>query len=142
MIVTVGEQVLVVPLSHIVESLRPGAGMIKRLGPTGSLIDVRGTYVPILTVANSLGIPQHEPDPERGVLIVVESDQGQAALLVDSIQDQRQVVVKSLDANYQPIAGVAGATILGNGRVALIIDVDALASRERLAARSSRAAAA
>jgi len=142
MIVTVGEQVLVIPLSHIVESLRPGAGMIKRLGPTGSLIDVRGTYVPILPVANSLGIIQHESNPERGVLIVVESDQGQAALLVDSIQDQRQVVVKSLDANYQPIAGVAGATILGNGRVALIVDVDALASQERVAARSLRAAAA
>ncbi|MCQ4503976.1 chemotaxis protein CheW, partial [Vibrio parahaemolyticus] len=63
--------------------------------------------------------------------IVVESDHGQAVLMVDSIQDQRQVVVKSLEANYEAIPGLAGATILGDGRVALILDVDALISRWR-----------
>ena len=65
------------------------------------------------------------------MLIVVESDQGQAVLMVDSIQDQRQVVVKSLEANYRAIHGLAGATILGDGRVALILDVDALIGRWR-----------
>jgi two-component system chemotaxis sensor kinase CheA len=75
------------------------------------------------------------------VLIVVDGDQGQMALLVDSIQDQRQVVVKSLEANYQAIDGVAGATILGDGRVALIVDVDALTASGRLGARGLAEAA-
>jgi two-component system chemotaxis sensor kinase CheA len=66
-------------------------------------------------------------DPERSVAILVETDGGaRNALLVDSIQDQRQVVIKSLEANYGTVAGIAAATILGDGRVALILDVDAL----------------
>ncbi|MFK3888612.1 chemotaxis protein CheA [Sphingomonas sp. NPDC079357] len=129
MIVTVGDQTFVIPLSHIVESLRPSDRSVTAIGINGSVLDVRGSYVPIYPVAEQLGIASGERDPEKAVLIVVEGDQGQAALLVDSIQDQRQVVVKSLEANYQAIDGLAGATILGDGRVALIIDVDALTSQ-------------
>ncbi|KQN94120.1 chemotaxis protein CheA [Sphingomonas sp. Leaf231] len=129
MIVTVGDQTFVIPLSHIVESLRPSDRSVTNIGVTGAVLDVRGAYVPIYPVAEQLGIGGGERDPEKAVLIVVEGDQGQAALLVDSIQDQRQVVVKSLEANYQAIDGLAGATILGDGRVALIIDVDALTSQ-------------
>ncbi len=129
MIVTVGHQTFVIPLSHIVESLRPSDGSVTAVGINGSVLDVRGSYVPIYPVAEQLGIDGGENDPQKAVLIVVEGDQGQAALLVDSIQDQRQVVVKSLEANYQAIDGLAGATILGDGRVALIIDVDALTSQ-------------
>jgi two-component system, chemotaxis family, sensor kinase CheA len=129
MIVTVGSQTFVIPLSHIVESLRPGEETLNRFGPNGTLLDVRGAYVPVLPVADHLGIPEAKRDPREAVLIVVEGDQGQAALLVDSIQDQRQVVVKSLESNYQAIRGVAGATILGDGRVALIVDVDGLTAR-------------
>ncbi|MBY9062151.1 chemotaxis protein CheA [Sphingomonas yunnanensis] len=126
MIVTVGDQTFVIPLSHIVESLRPTDGAVTAIGVDGSVLDVRGSYVPIYPVAEQLGLGGGERDPANAVLIVVEADHGQAALLVDSIQDQRQVVVKSLEANYQAINGLAGATILGDGRVALIIDVDAL----------------
>ncbi|WP_028965256.1 chemotaxis protein CheA [Sphingomonas phyllosphaerae] len=129
MIVTVGDQTFVIPLSHIVESLRPSDRSVTAIGINGSVLDVRGSYVPIYPVAEQLGIEGGERNPEKAVLIVVEGDQGQAALLVDSIQDQRQVVVKSLEANYQAIDGLAGATILGDGRVALIIDVDALTSQ-------------
>jgi len=97
--------------------------------------------VPVLRIADYLGIDGAERQPTNAVLIVVEGDHGQAALLVDSIQDQRQVVVKSLEANYQAIDGVAGATILGDGRVALIADVDALTSRGgRFVSRSALAA--
>ncbi|MBB3692318.1 chemotaxis protein CheA [Sphingomonas sp. BK580] len=126
MIVTVGDQTFVIPLSHIVESLRPTDGAVTAIGVDGAVLDVRGSYVPIYPVAEQLGLGGGERDPANAVLIVVEADHGQAALLVDSIQDQRQVVVKSLEANYQAIDGLAGATILGDGRVALIIDVDAL----------------
>ena len=131
MIVTVGEQTFVIPLSHIVESLRPQSGEVRAMGPDASLLNVRGDYVPVHRVGEQLGIAQSTVDPEKAVLIVVESDAGQAVLMVDTIQDQRQVVVKSLEANYEAIHGLAGATILGDGRVALILDVDALISRWR-----------
>ncbi|MGN7161803.1 chemotaxis protein CheA [Sphingomonas sp. SAFR-052] len=131
MIVTVGEQTFVIPLGHIVESLRPTDLTLNRLGPDGQLLDVRGAYVPVLHIADHLGIAGAQRNATDAVLIVVEGDHGQAALVVDSIQDQRQVVVKSLEANYQAIDGVAGATILGDGRVALIADVDALTTRGR-----------
>ncbi len=141
MIVTVGDQTFVIPLSHIVESLRPDEVALSRLGPDGTLLDVRGAYVPVLRIADYLGIDGAQRNATDAVLIVVEGDHGQAALLVDTIQDQRQVVVKSLEANYQAIDGVAGATILGDGRVALIADVDALTSRGgRYAGRSALAA--
>ncbi|MEK9212529.1 chemotaxis protein CheA [Sphingomonas sp. 2378] len=142
MIVTVGAQTFVIPLSHIVESLRPSDDMLSRFGRDGALLDVRGCYVPVLPLADHLGVAGAERDPTSAVLIVVEGDQGQAALLVDSIQDQRQVVVKSLEANYQAIDGVAGATIMGDGRVALIVDVDALTERGRRAGRAMLANAA
>ena len=139
MIVTVGDQTFVIPLGHIVESLRPTDDGVKVLGPTASLLDVRGSYVPVHRVAEQLGIHGAQRDPTKAVLIVVESDTGQAVLMVDSIQDQRQVVVKSLEANYEAIPGLAGATILGDGRVALILDVDALISRWRRDPRLSAA---
>ena len=142
MIVTVGQQTFVIPLGHIVESLRPDDDTLSRLGPDGTLLDVRGSYVPVLRIADYLGIEGAERNPTDAVLIVVEGDHGQAALLVDTIQDQRQVVVKSLEANYQAIDGVAGATILGDGRVALIADVDALTTRGRFANRPTAALAA
>jgi two-component system chemotaxis sensor kinase CheA len=131
MIVTVGDQTFVVPLGHIVESLRPDQDSVKIIGPNAALLDVRGSYVPVHRVAEQLRIVGAQDDPTQAVLIVVESDHGQAVLMVDAIQDQRQVVVKSLEANYRAIPGVAGATILGDGRVALILDVDALISRWR-----------
>ena len=103
----------------------------RRAGLDGALLDVRGAYVPVFPLADHLGIADAERDPTKAVLIVVEGDHGQAALLVDTIRDQRQVVVKSLEANYQEIDGVAGATILGDGRVALIVDIDTLTARSR-----------
>jgi two-component system chemotaxis sensor kinase CheA len=131
MIVTVGDQTFVIPLTHIVESLRPGIDEVHVVGGQSPLLDVRGTYVPVHRVGEQLGVNGAKARPEDAVLIVVESDQGQAVLMVDSIQDQRQVVVKSLEANYRAIHGLAGATILGDGRVALILDVDALIGRWR-----------
>ncbi len=139
MIVTVGDQTFVIPLSHIVESLRPAPGGVRVMGAGSALFDVRGSWVPVHRIADQLGIDGGEADPSKAVLIVVESDGGQAVLMVDTIQDQRQVVVKSLEANYQAIHGLAGATILGDGRVALILDVDALISRWRRDVRNCQA---
>lgn len=131
MIVKVGDQTFVIPLGHIVESLQPNHGEISGIGTQEKLLNVRGSYVPIQSIGRELSVRGAELDPFKSVLIVVESDGGQAVLMVDQILDQRQVVVKSLEANYQAITGLAGATILGDGRVALILDVDSLVARWR-----------
>lgn len=127
MIVTVGDQTLVVPLAHVVESLRPDARDVQHLGVGRAMLNVRGQFLPILPLEGAVGARGAGSNPTEAVLIVVETEAaGQAALLVDTICDQRQFVIKSLDTNYRSVKGVAGATILGNGRVALIVDVDEL----------------
>ncbi|MCJ2184348.1 chemotaxis protein CheA, partial [Novosphingobium sp. 1949] len=127
MIVNVGDQTMVVPLAHVVESLRPGEGDVKGLGSSRQMLNVRGQFIPVITLGSALGTASGATTPEEGVLIVVDTESaGQAALLVDDIHDQRQFVIKSLATNFRPVEGVAGATILGDGRVALIVDVDGL----------------
>ena len=127
MIVKVGDQTLVVPLAHVVESLRPEAGQVKGLGAHRRMLNVRGRFIPVVPVGEAVGAASAVTDPHEGVLIVVDTESaGQAALLVDNIWDQRQFVIKSLEAHYRSVEGVAGATILGDGRVALILNVDTL----------------
>ncbi len=136
MVVTVGEQTLVVPITAIVESLQPKPGEVQALGPEGSVLSVRGVYVPLIDVADAMSWPCAHEGP--GVTLLVESAMGGlAALRVDAIQGQRQVVIKSLELNYQQVDGIAAATILGDGRVALILDVDALITLRRRAAPTS-----
>jgi len=130
MIVKVGEQTFVVPLGNIVESLRAQPGQLSHLADDAAILDVRGMQLPVLQIGALLGIPA-QSDPDNTVMIVVETDAGQAVIMVDSIEDQRQVVVKSLEANYRAIPGVSGATILGDGRVALILDVEGVLTRAR-----------
>jgi len=136
MVVNVGDQTLVVPLANVVESLRPDPREVKGLGASRAMINVRGRFIPVLPLYAAVGAIGAVERPEHGVLIVVETEgAGRAALLVDAICDQRQVVIKSLDTHYRSVEGVAGATILGDGRVALIIDVDGLVAQS-LAANS------
>ena len=132
MVVACEEQTLVTPLTSIIETLQPKPEEVHDLGQ-GRVLAVRGAYVPLIDVGAALGFRNRPLDPTAGVVLLVESDVcGRAALLVDAIQGQRQVVIKSLEANYQQVEGVAAATILGDGRVALILDVDAvIASRRR-----------
>ncbi|EGD59352.1 CheA signal transduction histidine kinase [Novosphingobium nitrogenifigens DSM 19370] len=127
MVVNVGDQTLVVPLANVVESLRPDPQEVQGLGAHRAMINVRGRFIPVLPLHAAVGASGAVERPEEGVLIVVETEgAGRAALLVDAICDQRQVVIKSLDTHYRSVEGVAGATILGDGRVALIVDVDGL----------------
>ena len=127
MIVDVGDQTLVVPLAHVVESLRPGEAEVHGLGSSRKMLNVRGKFIPIISLKDALGAPTGATRPEEGVLVVVDTESaGQAALLVNNICDQRQFVIKSLATNFRAVEGVAGATILGDGRVALIVDVDGL----------------
>lgn len=129
MIVTVGDQTLVVPLANVVESLRPEPKDLQRLGAGRQMLNVRGQFIPVIRVDNAAGARGAIQDPSQGVLIVVDTEAaGQAALQVDTILDQRQFVIKSLDTHFRQVRGVVGARILGDGRVALILDVDGLAA--------------
>jgi two-component system chemotaxis sensor kinase CheA len=132
MVVDVAGQTLVVPLTAIVESLRPKAGDVRPLGPDGAVLAVRDSYVRLVDIGCTLGFRQQAIAPHEGVVLLVESEDGnRAALVADAIQGQRQVVIKSLETNYRQVEGIAAATILGDGRVALIIDVDALVAVRR-----------
>ncbi|RVU07848.1 chemotaxis protein CheA [Novosphingobium umbonatum] len=127
MIVKVGDQTLVVPLTHVVESLRPDPKDVQGLGASRQMLNVRGRFIPVVSVGAAVGARGAVSNPSQGVLIVVDTESaGQAALMVDNIWDQRQFVIKSLDTHYRSVDGVAGATILGDGRVALILNVDTL----------------
>ena len=127
MIVQVGDQTLVIPLAHVVESMRPQGDEIQGLGSSCQMLNIRGRFIPIVQLHHAIGAGGAVPSAEGGVVIVVETEgSGRAALLVDSITDQRQFVIKSLDTHYRTVDGVAGATILGDGGVALILDVDGL----------------
>lgn len=130
MIVTVGDQALVLPLTHVVESLLPSDGEVQQLGTGRQMLNVRGRFIPVIPVGARIGRSGASLDAADGVLIVVDTQSaGQAALLVDGIVDQRQFVIKSLETNFKAVEGVAGATILGDGQVALILDVDGLVQR-------------
>ncbi len=127
MIVAVGDQTFVLPLSHIIESLLPKSSDIKAFGSNGMLLNVRGVYVPLVSVGKLLRVPGASKDLASSVVILVESEGvGRMALAVDAIVGQRQVVIKSFESNIGHIDGIAAATILGDGRVALILDIDGL----------------
>jgi len=129
LVVTVGAEALILPISAIVESLRPPAADIHALPGRGAVLSIRGGYVPLLPLHERLGIPGAVNDPARAIVVIVETDHvGRLGLVVDDLVGQQQVVVKSLETNYGPIDGIGGATILGNGRVALIMDIPGLAA--------------
>ncbi|AUX75230.1 chemotaxis protein CheA [Sinorhizobium fredii] len=132
MVVTVANQTLVVPLTAIVETLQPEASAIHSFGASQRLISIRNSFCPLVDVGRILNFRAIQANPVEGVALLVESEGGgQRALMVDAIQGQRQVVIKSLEANYTHVPGIAAATILGDGRVALILDVDAIVAASR-----------
>ncbi|NIZ13832.1 chemotaxis protein CheA [Phaeobacter sp. HF9A] len=123
MVVSVADQTMVVPITSIVETMRGSDDMINSLGADGTLLSIRGNFVPICDVASALGLRNPNSDQPPGVYLLVETETGQkSALAVDDIHDQRQVVIKSLDGVCGNIPGVAAATILGDGKIAMILD--------------------
>ncbi|MFK4057727.1 chemotaxis protein CheA [Brevundimonas sp. NPDC046655] len=127
MVVSAAEQTLVAPLSAIVESLTPQVSDIHHVGGHDAVIRFREEFVPLVDVARVMGFRDGAADLANGVVMIVETEAGsRAALLVDAINGQRQVVIKSLETNYRHVDGVSAATILGDGSVALILDIDAL----------------
>lgn len=127
MSIGVGDQVYIVPLSFIVESFQPVATDINSIsGQQGQLVHVRGEYLPLIALHQVFNIETQVTDPTKGILVLLETETKKVALFVDELLGQHQVVIKSLETNYRKIPGISGATIMGDGRVALIVDVGAL----------------
>ncbi|MBV9561025.1 MAG: chemotaxis protein CheA [Bradyrhizobium sp.] len=124
MVVSVGKETFIIPLTAIVENLRPQAADIHPVVGRGDVLALRGEYLPLVYLDRCFSIDGAIGDPCRGIVIIVQSEgASRVGVVVDELLGQQQVVVKSLEANYEPVEGISGATILGNGRVALILDV-------------------
>lgn len=127
MSVAVGDQTYILPLSYVIESLQPQAGDIKTLSNQARVIQVRGEYLPVIVLHEIFNIKSAWNGFYHGIMVVLDADGTRAALFVDELVGQHQVVIKSLEANYRRVPGVSGATIMGDGHVALILDVSAIA---------------
>ena len=123
MVIAVGSQTYILPITAIVESLRPKGNDIHRVVGHPDVLSIRGQYVPLVYLHRQFDIADAAGDPCKGVVVIVDTEgDGQVGIVADDLLGQQQVVVKSLEANYHPVEGVSGATILGDGRVALILD--------------------
>ena len=128
MIVRLAGQRFVLPLANVIETVKPEAGQVRPLTPTSEVIELRGQYLPVKRLTEFFCIAANDRrSPEDSLVIVVESEKaGHVGLMIDTIDDRREVVIKSLDQNLHPIRGLGGATILGDGSIALILDIEAL----------------
>jgi two-component system chemotaxis sensor kinase CheA len=122
--VGVGAETYILPLASIIECIRPGAAAIRPIAGHGHVMEIRGEFLPLMALGGIFGIEAAGPD--QGIAVVLEADGRRVALLVDALLGQEQVVIKTLEANYRKVPCVAGATILGEGRVVLILDAAAL----------------
>jgi two-component system chemotaxis sensor kinase CheA len=127
MVVKVATQTYVLPIPNIVECLRPGANEIRKLLGTAGTLQLRGDIIPVVHLGDLLGMPSRAADTSEGVVIITENSEGaRIGLLVDELCGHQQVVIKSIEENCGTVQGIAGATVLGDGHVAFILDVEAL----------------
>lgn len=127
MCVSVGDQTFIIPLVNIVESMQPLKKDIKTLAGDDQLLLVRDQYWPILPLYKSMQLQPQFTEAHQGIAVLIEANKHRFALFVDGLVGQQQVVIKSLEQHYKRVQGVAGATIMGDGSVALILDVESLA---------------
>jgi two-component system chemotaxis sensor kinase CheA len=126
-----GDEIYILPLGFVVESLQPAKADIKEIAGQGRVVKVRGEYLPLVPLYQMFNIEPRITDPSEGILVILETEGRKAALFIDELVGQQQVVVKNLEANYRKVTGISGATILGDGGVALILDVAALLRSSR-----------
>ncbi len=131
MSVAVGDQIYILPLASVVESMQPTAGDIKTMANQGRVIQFRGEYLPLIPLHDVFGLPPQAGESNLGILVIIDADGSRAALFVDALLGQHQVVIKSLEANYRRVPGISGATIMGDGHVAMILDPSAVAAMGR-----------
>ncbi len=129
MVVDVADQTMVVPIASVSETIRPLKENIYMLGVDHPVLQIRGEYIPIIDLASALGHPTSDAAMDERVFLLVRTEKiSQCAIAVDGISDQRQVVIKSLEGDYGKITGISAATILGDGKIALIVDPDGITS--------------
>ena len=137
MSIKVGDEIYILPLNFVVESLQPAADDIKEISGQGRVVRVRGEYLPLVSLYQLFAITPRFTNPVHGIIVILETDGQKIGLLIDELIGQQQIVVKNLESNYRKVNGISGATILGDGGVSLILDVSALiASRQKLTAEA------
>ncbi|WP_028080870.1 chemotaxis protein CheA [Solimonas soli] len=136
MSVAVGDDIFILPLPSIIESLQPQEAQIKRVAGQGQVARVRDEYLPLVALHDWFSLPARPRAAHEAILVIVEAERRKVALLVDALVGQQQVVIKSLETHYKRVPGISGATILGDGRVALIADVGEIV---RIATRAAAA---
>ena len=133
MSVAVGREIYIAPLGYVIESLQADRSMIKSVSGVERLLQVRDEYLPVIVLHEVFQVQGAATALDQGIMVILESDGTKAALFVDAMVGQQQVVIKSLESNYRKVAGISGATIMGDGHVALILDVAALVGMARSA---------
>lgn len=131
MSVKTGDEVFILPLSCVAESLQPRPEDIKAVPGGGRLLKVRNEYLTLVPLYERFRITPSIPNPSEGIVVILDSEGKKIALQIDELVGQQQVVVKNLETNYRKVPGISGATILGDGSVALIVDVSALMRETR-----------
>ena len=131
MSVGVGNEVYILPLSSVVESFQVRSDAVSTVGQGAQLVKVRDEYMPVIELEKVFQVPRYDSDKTSDIMVVIEADGSRVVLLVDELLGQQQVVVKNLESNYRKVPNVSGATILGDGKVALILDTGALVRRSR-----------
>jgi two-component system chemotaxis sensor kinase CheA len=131
MSVGVGEEVYILPLNSVVESFQVKADTVKTVAGSGRVVVVRDEFMPVIELEKVFEVPRFDFEHVSTIMVVVEAEGGRVALLVDELLGQQQVVVKNLESNYRKVNDVSGATIMGDGRVALILDIGSLVRKSR-----------
>jgi two-component system chemotaxis sensor kinase CheA len=140
LLLRVGSSTFVVPLLSVLESFRPTSAHLSSVLGRGRVIQFRGAPISLIGLGDALSIDGAGQDPTAGIVIVVEAGDETVGLFVDDLIADTQVVVKSLETNFRRVEGLAGAAVLGDGQIALILDVAALVRRARLSAEQALAA--
>ncbi|MCF1365252.1 chemotaxis protein CheA [Burkholderia cenocepacia] len=140
MSVKVGSEIFILPLNFVMESLQPSNDDIYTVGNGERVVRVRGEYLPLVALHEVFSVEDARTDPTQGIVTIMETEGRRFAMLIDELVGQQQVVVKNLETNYRKVHGISAATILGDGSVALIVDVAAL-NRETRATHGARAGA-
>ena len=132
MTVRVGEDNYIIPLITVTESIRPKSSELQRIVGKGEVVNLRGEWVPVVRLYEVFQVTPDYTDPAQALLVIVEAEGRRVAVLVDELTGQQQVVIKTLEQNYRKVEAISGATILGDGQVALILDVPGLAKLARV----------
>ena len=121
--VSVGREIITVPLFSIVEAIRPEKNIVKTIEGKSELMEFRDGYIPLLRLYEIFAFDTEIKDPADALILILEGHNRKIGLMVDDVTGQQQVVIKSLEKNYKQIPGISGATVLGSGKISLILDI-------------------